>query len=701
MKTKRNQLKKTKNSFSRIFYLCPILILIITVYSCDSDPSKIEEKSNLLQGNGYGINSAIFSVTDIDSTNKYLSEKLGFSFLNPKPIEKGMIEGTLSSTIDFPDMSSLQLFTVSDTIPVTSKDSIMRDYLNQKEGLRMYSISSSSAESTNNWLVSQGFVMDSVNTYLVKNRFSRDRAWDLNFNEIKTVSFTKDPKQDYLPFFAQKMSFPYSRMHEWDSFYNMGRGFMRHPNGVVGINSIQLHVKDIEVAKNKFRKMGLTELDSETSTDDTARFKVKRNQIVEIVTANTDDDESIQLLGKGNSKIIGIGFDVKSLEETHSFLQENLSDDVLHFDSITQKLKVVPEELLGVHFEFTQEPEEQALLAEKLNLNYGSKLDSIARSNADTLYQKYCALCHGENRQGYTADNAPSLRSKSLLASSKGSNFLRYTIQYGRAETAMAGYYDELGGPLTYLEIELILKWLEEEAGIEEAIEISREPVSGDIDLGKTVYDTKCASCHGFEGEGITAPALGHPMLLATATDEFIRYAIQEGRDGTPMIAYKDSLSNEEIDGVTAFIRSRASGWNTPKLDSITEPKPEDYVLNPDGEAPNFTLRDGRYVSAKQVSKALKDSSRLVILDARSKVAWRQTHIPGAIPVPYYDDPEEFTKHVPNDDNTMIVVYCACPHAASGTVVDKLNKIGYKNAAILDEGILVWAQQGHQVSHGN
>ena len=30
-------------------------------------------------------------------------------------------------------------------------------------------------------------------------------------------------------------------------------------------------------------------------------------------------------------------------------------------------------------------------------------------------YRKYCALCHGADRQGYVNDRAPSLRSRQLL----------------------------------------------------------------------------------------------------------------------------------------------------------------------------------------------------------------------------------------------------------------------------------------------
>ncbi|GAB5409544.1 MAG: hypothetical protein BalsKO_19090 [Balneolaceae bacterium] len=74
-----------------------------------------------------------------------------------------------------------------------------------------------------------------------------------------------------------------------------------------------------------------------------------------------------------------------------------------------------------------------------------------------------------------------------------------------------------------------LLKWLYEEAEVEEAIDPSREPIYGDISMGATIYEQNCASCHGEKGEGVSAPALGNPMLLATATDHFLLYAIAEG----------------------------------------------------------------------------------------------------------------------------------------------------------------------------
>ncbi len=689
-----------KVSPNRIFYISIIVIVCFSsLVSCKDDQYAIVEEEPFLLGRGFGFSSATVNVKDIDSARQYFSEKLGFSFGRSKEAEQGNIKGTLTSALAFPDMSSIELLSIVDSIPVKGKDSVLHEFLIQKPGVRMYNISSSSIDSTYSWLASKDFELDSIESYKTLNESPNKKAWDDDYTELLNLGFKDIQKQEYLPQFSKMPDFPYDRMKEWDAFYNMQRGFLSHPNGALGVVALKILVQDVESVRNEFLKMGLEEL-KDSLNEDIIRFKVKRNQEIQLIASPSEKSEQTETTKKENPRVFSIVFEVKNIDETYDFLKENLPEEALQWDSTLNQITVLKDYAYGLQLEFVQESEKQALMAQKLELNFGAKLDSVARHNASAMYQQYCALCHGKDREGYAADNAPSLRSKSLLASSKGNNFIRYTIQYGRGESAMAGYYDQLGGPLTFLEIELLIKWLEEEAGIEKPVELSRDPVVGDVELGKKVYQTQCAVCHGNEGEGITAPALGNPMLLATATDDFLRYAIKEGRDGTPMLAYKDILSEKEIDDVTTFLRSRASGWNVPKTDSIKIPTPENYILNPNGSQPDFELREGRFVSAKQLNQAIEDSTRLVILDARSEVAWRQTHIPGSIPVPYYEDPEEFAKHIPKE-NTMIVAYCACPHAASGKVISKLKKLGYNNTAILDEGVLIWAQLGYPVKHGH
>jgi mono/diheme cytochrome c family protein/rhodanese-related sulfurtransferase len=496
------------------------------------------------------------------------------------------------------------------------------------------------------------------------------------------------------------IDFPYQEIQDdWKYLSSMRKyDYYSQPNGVVGIAALRIVVDDLKAARKEFKKIGLTELEVNDSPT-LARFRIAHNQELELIAPQSPDDELSDFLKTRGQGVYALRFEVKKIKDTQEFLKKKLPKKALRMEASGERLTVLKDYAYGVQLEFIEESKEQAALAQIYSFKKDSKLDSASLRYASGMYTKYCALCHGNDREGYAADFAPSLRSHSLMATTQSSNYLRHAVSYGRQGTAMAGYAKNQGGPLREDDIDLLLQWLYELSGVEKPVEMSTESITGNVDLGKTLYTKYCAACHGAKGEGVRAPALGSPMLLATASDAFLRYAISEGRDGTPMASFKDSLSHVEIDALTAYIRSRASGWNAPEAVTVTEPLPENYILNPHNKAPRFTLREDQYVSAEQLLKALQDSSRIVILDARSKAAWHQTHIPGAISVPYYDEPDSLVKHIPKD-STWIVAYCACPHAASQRVVSTLKRFGYKNTAILDEGVLVWAQRGYPVQFG-
>ena len=64
------------------------------------------------------------------------------------------------------------------------------------------------------------------------------------------------------------------------------------------------------------------------------------------------------------------------------------------------------------------------------------------------VYARYCATCHGVAANGDVADNAPSLRSPTFLASASDV-FLRAGIERGRPGTAMGAFGQAFGGPLS------------------------------------------------------------------------------------------------------------------------------------------------------------------------------------------------------------------------------------------------------------
>lgn len=312
------------------------------------------------------------------------------------------------------------------------------------------------------------------------------------------------------------------------------------------------------------------------------------------------------------------------------------------------------------------------------------------------LYRTYCALCHGDTGEGYAADDANALANQDFLVS-VSDDFIREGIAVGHPGTAMAAYARVHGGPLSDTEVDLLVgfirAWQEEPS-----VELGDAPVTGDVTRGRAAYQRECARCHGNGGVGDTAISLNNPIFTSTASDAQIRYAIAKGRRGTPMPAFEGELEEQTIDDLVALIRSwaRAVPERPVEMEHVGEGP---AVLNPEGAAPDFpSLREGRYVPAAAVAAAIADGRRMVILDARAPSDYVRFHIVGAIPSPYYDV-EAVMERIPKD-GTWVLAYCACPHAASGRVMDYLREHGFEHTAVIDEGVLAWEQEGYPIVRG-
>jgi len=198
----------------------------------------------------------------------------------------------------------------------------------------------------------------------------------------------------------------------------------------------------------------------------------------------------------------------------------------------------------------------------------------------------------------------------------------------------------------------------------------------------------------------VTAVSLSSEVFLRTANDGFVRETIAGGRRDTPMEGFDGRLSSGDIDDLTVFVRSLPRRIAPPPPPQGPPPPDlEHIVMNPDGQPPRFTLREDRFVSGEQVRAALEAGQRLILIDARAPSDWAAAHIPGAVPFPFYDA-AALVQHI-TDRDTWVVAYCACPHAASGRVVDQLREAGHTRSAVLDEGIGWWIQQGHPTERGS
>jgi len=169
----------------------------------------------------------------------------------------------------------------------------------------------------------------------------------------------------------------------------------------------------------------------------------------------------------------------------------------------------------------------------------------------------------------------------------------------------MAAYGLGLGGPLAPDEVNAIIAFLR--VGGPARLALPARPALGDAVAGKVVYETMCVRCHGTPTQRSSAVHLANPMLLATASDSFLRYAIESGRPPTSMVPWKETLRPRQIDDVLAYVRSLAVPPGAPPpvpaaAPNKPTPRKGPIVLNPKGRAPDFKLKEDRYVSIDDVN---------------------------------------------------------------------------------------------------
>lgn len=86
---------------------------------------------------------------------------------------------------------------------------------------------------------------------------------------------------------------------------------------------------------------------------------------------------------------------------------------------------------------------------------------------------------------------------------------------------------------------------------------------AADATKGKDLYDSRCSFCHGSggKGDGPAGAALqprptnfADPAFRKGRNDELIRMMIVNGKAGTAMLPFGQSMKPEEIDAVMAYM---------------------------------------------------------------------------------------------------------------------------------------------------
>ncbi|RYF85008.1 MAG: hypothetical protein EOO00_14590, partial [Chitinophagaceae bacterium] len=220
-----------------------LAMLLGCIASCTSVPEK-EEPVSLLPAAGLGINNVTVLVKDLDSARNYYSNTLGFKM--PEKLDKGLYDSTLSAYLSFADFSSLELVAVKDSTVAVKTDSFISAFVQEHEGARLFSISTSSVDSTSKWLRSQGFTLDTPQSGRVTTDIPKGWDWDDGGPQWRNLVFnTRNPPAN-LPSFMEVSGMPYKEIQDEWTPYAWRKYYRENANGAVGMSYLQIVVSNLK-----------------------------------------------------------------------------------------------------------------------------------------------------------------------------------------------------------------------------------------------------------------------------------------------------------------------------------------------------------------------------------------------------------------------------------------------------------------------
>jgi cytochrome c oxidase cbb3-type subunit III len=186
------------------------------------------------------------------------------------------------------------------------------------------------------------------------------------------------------------------------------------------------------------------------------------------------------------------------------------------------------------------------------------------------LYAVNCSGCHGA---GGRFGAARPLNDPLYLAL-VSDNTLRQMIAQGVPGTPAPAFAQEVGGPLTDKQIDLLVEGMRSRWGkAEDFNNVTFPPYSlqdasaqssapGDSQRGAVVYQTYCAQCHGKDGRGgPKGGSVTDPAYLALVSDQALRTAVIVGRSDLGMSDWRSNvpdrpMSSQQISDVVAWLAS-------------------------------------------------------------------------------------------------------------------------------------------------
>ncbi len=208
-------------------------------------------------------------------------------------------------------------------------------------------------------------------------------------------------------------------------------------------------------------------------------------------------------------------------------------------------------------FEAQNEPINQRLVANELvAIAEDAELYAYAVSSGASVYQTWCAQCHGSGAAG--AVGYPNLLDDDWLWGGD-IEAIHHTVSHGiRNEVSDEAHYSAMpafGELLTEVEISQVVNFVQAMAGAPSAD-------ASQVAAGAVIYEENCASCHGEQGEGDVfqgAPNLADSIWLYGGDYDSLMSTVTYSRYGV-MPPWNDRLSEPEIRAVSLYVHQLGGG---------------------------------------------------------------------------------------------------------------------------------------------
>ena len=205
-------------------------------------------------------------------------------------------------------------------------------------------------------------------------------------------------------------------------------------------------------------------------------------------------------------------------------------------------------------------------------------------ANGKEIFMGTCVMCHGEARDKVLTCPLPD---PSFLQE-RGDETLIQSITFGKGP--MPAWGAEKGGPLSTADVESVVAFLKNAAGIGEIQDSPSGdvPAAGDditpsddpalsavaIANGKEIFMGTCVMCHGETRDKVLTCPLPDPSFLQERGDETLIQSITFGKGPMPAWGAEKGgpLSTEDVKSVLAFLKDAAGLGKKPDSPPTDDP---------------------------------------------------------------------------------------------------------------------------------